>query len=101
MIGDLTKVLRDYPFIFLSIKTTRKRIKAVITAVGPLEKSNLNARKIDIGGTIAPISTDIKNTFLTFEARSNPMEDGIIKYAKANTSPTNRVVREIPVPTTA
>ena len=72
-----------------------------MTAVGPLEKSYLNAMNIDIGGTTAPITTEIKKTFLTLDASSNPIEDGMIKNAKAKTSPTNLVVSEIPVPTTA
>jgi hypothetical protein len=57
----------------------RNNTKAVTTAVGPLEKSYLNAKKIDIGGIIPPTITAIKNTCQTFFDSKIPIEDGIIK----------------------
>ena len=52
-----------------------------------------------MGGIIAPTKTAIIKTWDIFRPIKIPIDDGIIKKAKANTSPTNLVVKEIPVPT--
>ena len=75
-------------------------MNAVTTAAGPLEKSYLKARKIETGGITAPTITAIRNTCHTFLDNKMPIEEGIIRYAKVNTSPTNLVVNDIPIPTT-
>ena len=74
-------------------------MNASITAVGPLEKSKIKAKYSEMGGIIAPTKTAIIKTWDIFRPIKIPIDDGIIKKAKANTSPTNLVVKEIPVPT--
>ena len=61
--------------------------------------SNSNAMKMAIGGTIAPMRIEKKKTFDIRLAISKAVEAWRIKKAKVKTSPTNRVVREIPIPT--
>ena len=63
------------------------------TAIGPLEKSILNANNNEIGGRIAPTIIDIKNTLITLFPIIIPIVEGIIRYAKVNTSPTNLVIK--------
>ena len=52
-----------------------------------------------MGGIIAPIKTETKKTCDIFLPINIPIEEGIIKNAKTKTSPTNRVVSDIPIPT--
>ncbi len=54
-------------------------MKALTTAAGPLEKSYLNARKIDNGGMTAPTSTAVRKTCQTLRETNIPMDDGIIR----------------------
>ena len=49
------------------------------TAVGPLEKSYLNARNIETGGIMPPTITAIRKTCDTFLESNKPIEAGIIK----------------------
>ena len=42
---------------------------------------------------------ETKNTCDIFFPIKIPIDEGIIKYAKTKTSPTNLVVKEIPIPT--
>jgi hypothetical protein len=53
-----------------------------------------------MGGNIAPTKTDIAKTFITLLPNRIPIDEGIIKYAKVKTSPTNLGIKEIPIPTT-
>ena len=75
------------------------KLKAKTTAVGPLEKSNLKAKYNETGGITAPTKVVIIKTLIIFLPRSIPIEEGMIKNAKAKTSPTNLVVIDIPIPT--
>lgn len=89
----------SYVKIFFARYVIKKIINTSTTAVGPLEISKMNAKYSDTGGIIAPTRTETRNTCDIFLPIKIPMVEGRIKYANTKTSPTNLVVREIPIPT--